>query len=588
MGKGKRKHTIASENAAAEKTGSSGTTSSKNTTEKKSIWSYWPIAVLVAILIFGTILRAYHLSYPVIGYHNWKETHYITEARNFAEHGFFTYGIFVPYSDLPYLDADPSGAHPDTFPMTSILVGIAFKIFGISLTVARVVNLLFGVATILAMYLAIKKLFKREDLALASAFITAILPLYLYFSHNVMLDNPGVFFMLMTVVFYVNWLDKNDTKNAIWTSIFLMLAILTKFSFAVIAVPMLFIFPWKRVLDIPKRWKTYLPCILILLLIPLWLWYANGVMAHKFGTGSVGGGLTSVNFKAAFDQQTWTALKGYAAENYGVLYNFLGMSIFRIGVFLTILGLILFIGFAIFKTKWSRGNRFITGYVVGTILWFFVMAEKLAGHSYHQYPIAPLFVFFMAFLFTIIAVNIETLVQVKYIRYIPLVIFCLLLLIPMMRAKNQLFDTQFIGLDVAGDYVRLHAGPTDTIFTSSEQSFGILWHADRKGFRPPSNMGNWTFGEQERNVQWIFAYQWGLQTFLGNPEYADYLANHYTLKQVGLLQQGQQFAPVYFLFQRGGTTNLSNIQGIIFNKPLLTQTYETSKGKIEMKFVNIE
>ena len=79
----------------------------------------WAFIILIAIFLFGLHLRSYHLDYPVIGYHNWKETHYLTEARNFADEGFFKHGIFVPEYDYPKPARDPSGVHADTFPMIS-------------------------------------------------------------------------------------------------------------------------------------------------------------------------------------------------------------------------------------------------------------------------------------------------------------------------------------------------------------------------------------------------------------------------------------------------------------------------------------
>ena len=51
----------------------------------------WNLILLIAIIIFGFYLRSYHINYPVIGYHNMKETHYLTEARNFARDGFLSH-----------------------------------------------------------------------------------------------------------------------------------------------------------------------------------------------------------------------------------------------------------------------------------------------------------------------------------------------------------------------------------------------------------------------------------------------------------------------------------------------------------------
>src|SRR3989344_7718459 len=86
--------------------------------------------VLAIILIFGFYLRVYHLDYPVIGYHNWKETHYLTESRNFARDGFFENGFFIPSFDYINFEGDQTGAHSDSIPTLSIIIAIFFSIFG--------------------------------------------------------------------------------------------------------------------------------------------------------------------------------------------------------------------------------------------------------------------------------------------------------------------------------------------------------------------------------------------------------------------------------------------------------------------------
>ena len=111
---------------------------------------------LLVFLILGFSMRYYHIDYPVIGYHNWKVGHYITEARNFAEEGFFKYGFFVPMRDsMEGIDEQSDCAHNDTFPTIAIIVGFFFKIFGQSLVVARTVNILFSLGAVVFFYLLI-------------------------------------------------------------------------------------------------------------------------------------------------------------------------------------------------------------------------------------------------------------------------------------------------------------------------------------------------------------------------------------------------------------------------------------------------
>src|SRR3989344_2371112 len=100
--------------------------------------------LLALIILFGMYLRAYHAGYPVIGYHNWKEVHHLSEGRNFAQDGFFAHGFFVPAFDYPDLDKDLSGAHSDSFPTISILIAVIFKLFGDHVLLARWVGILFN------------------------------------------------------------------------------------------------------------------------------------------------------------------------------------------------------------------------------------------------------------------------------------------------------------------------------------------------------------------------------------------------------------------------------------------------------------
>ena len=218
--------------------------------ELKSVVTFieknWRILLILLILVFAFYLRVYHVDYPVVGYHNWKEVHYLSEARNFADDGFFANGFFVPSSDYPGIYEDPSGMHPDTFPIISIIVGLLFNIFGASLTVARSVGIIFSLGTVLMMYLLVKKLFKNDLMAFVSAFLTALAPLYVFFSHNVQLMNVGVFFMICSLYLFTKWVKNNKNKTLYWSVLFFTLATLTKYGFAIVAVPMLFMIPKSR------------------------------------------------------------------------------------------------------------------------------------------------------------------------------------------------------------------------------------------------------------------------------------------------------------------------------------------------------
>ena len=280
----------------------------------KFVKENWNWLILIAILILGFNLRLYHVKYPAVGYHNWKEVHYLTEARNYVDNGFFKYGFFIPSNDNPhlgYLENDmnthPDGAHPDTFPTISVVVGFFFKIFGPSLKIARLVNIFFMLGAIFFLYLSMKKLFKREDLALVTALIAAINPLFVFFGRQVQLINPALFFMLASLYFFLLWREEPKMKYMIIFTLSLSLSILTKYSFAVIALPILAIFPYGRIFNfkkLKKFFKQYIVGVVLLMLTPLW-WIYTKILSSTYNAPAAD---IQIQFGTIFTPEFWRTL----------------------------------------------------------------------------------------------------------------------------------------------------------------------------------------------------------------------------------------------------------------------------------------
>ncbi|MFO7872737.1 MAG: glycosyltransferase family 39 protein, partial [Candidatus Undinarchaeales archaeon] len=283
-----------------------------------------PFILLILIALTGIYLRSYHADYPVIGYHNWKETHYLTEARNFAEGGFFEHGFFVPERDYPKLDAAPSGVHEDTFPTTSILTALLFKISGPSLTAARALMVLFSAASIFAMYFFVKQLFKREDIALVSAALMAINPLFVFFGRNVQLIGPALFFMLSGGYFYLKWRDSKERNDFIFAATFIALAGLTKYTFLAILLPIILTFEYKKDLKRILK-KAYWPAYAVFLSLPLWFVYSS-LIGEKAGQKLPL--LNQLGLSSMSSVSWWTSMKSFTLDNYsllGLLFALLGL-----------------------------------------------------------------------------------------------------------------------------------------------------------------------------------------------------------------------------------------------------------------------
>jgi 4-amino-4-deoxy-L-arabinose transferase-like glycosyltransferase len=537
--------------------------------------NYWPLIILIIILIAGLSFRIYHIDYPVVGYHNWKSVHYLSEARNFAEDGFFTHGFFIPEHDYPLLNQQGNGAHGDTFPVISIIVAIMFKIFGPNLVAARMVGILFSLGTIVMLYYIIRRLFNSEILALTVAAVTAINPLFIFFSHNIQLMNPGVFFMLTAFYFYLRWIDDLKAKDMIWTAVFLALAFLTKYPFAIILVPMIFLFPYKQFKTIIKDWKNIIISLVILSTTVIWFFYAGYISNSLGGAGSISEAISSVwiIFTAAW----WAPIKAYLADNYTMM-----------GVTFAILGLVI----SFFTKANKKAKLFLYGYVVGLIIYVLIMAGKMQGHSYHQFPIAPLFIILIAYFFVVVAQLVSSFIKHELVsqslKILIVVVFFIFLFSPSMEAKDRQFNTQFIGLDIAGEFIKENSEPWQTMVNSGQQDYGVLWHADMKGIKGVINhpLVNLIRAENEYNSTWIFLYQWGLAV-TNEPEKWTYIQQNYHLRQFAYIEQGAQAQALFMVLEKGGSFNASNINNLLAQEQVHTREYEYTYGKVPVKYINL-
>jgi hypothetical protein len=567
----------------------------------------WTYLILFLMLCFGFYLRFYHIQYPVIGYHNWKTAHYITEARNFAREGFFKYGFFVPMRDSTESISEPlDGQHNDTFPAIGIIVGFLFKIFGESLVVARLANILFSLGSVFLFFLLIKALFEREDLALLCGFLAAINPMYVFFSHNIDVINPGLFFMLLGTLFYVKWIkeqvDNNKFSFLYLASFFIMLASITKYTFVVIVIPVFFSFPFKKILKNLK--KAAFPLLIALLIFsgfPMWMAYSeiyvkNNVFGKNFSQDSLDSYdlVNLVDLSMIWNGEFWSIMKSYVTDNYSM-----------IGVFFAFIGSFLFLILYLSKNKNNFGYKFTFWYFISVFIFIFIMGYKLSGHSYHQFPIAPLIIFMIGYFIDVVAANIVIIAAKVFnfsrgkllIKVAVCVIIIFLIPLPNLalyaksiEAKNRQFDTQFPGLDIAGNYIRAHANEGDRMFHSSGQSFGVLWHAGIKGYKPPATAEYLKKAEQENNISWIFMYQWGISSYFQNQGVMDYIRNNYRLVEFGFVQVSeQQVQPLFFLFRKGGSFNESNLNSMLQNKPVVNTQYSFSNKKFyEVRSIDLE
>jgi hypothetical protein len=144
--------------------------------------------------------------------HAWGSAHFATIARSYAEQG------FIALKGLPIGNNPPLGREPDAYihwpPLFSILLGIAFKAFGISEAVARGFALFIGACVVIATgWLA--KLCYGHRAGAAAIFSMLTVPVFCAYVCLVQLTTLGIFFMLLALIGFLK-ATGDDTLKKHW------------------------------------------------------------------------------------------------------------------------------------------------------------------------------------------------------------------------------------------------------------------------------------------------------------------------------------------------------------------------------------
>lgn len=545
------------------------------------------VLFLLALMLFGFYLRSYHMDFPVIGYHNMKESQYIpyTEfmynADEFLDYfrtetylaGSQQHGYFTQYE----------------FPFIPWIILTLWWIFGIELWAARLVIILFSIASIPLLYLVAKKLTDNVHLSLIACLFFTIMPVSIFFGRNVQPEAPAVFFILLGSYWFLCWRDDVLAgifayKQFLYFSLSFLLAILLKIPNGIGLVPLLFFVPWKTLFSHKKYFYTLaLVFVLLMTLFPIWVKFSQLLMP---GATTVGTSGFSESFAEVRTNISLALSSSYWHEYYLGIRSFV-LDNFTVWFFVLTLFGILF-GFLKHKTKIGL---FLVGSFFSLLLYILFFADKFRGHAYYQMVFLPLVCLGTAYALFVFANIFESFTKnytfhETFICGKMLFVLVLVLLFfsfaDLITATNRVFDVIYYGQDVAGDFISKYSDPHDRVFIDGvfAQSSGLLWHAHRYGLDEISSNLSW-FKQMEETLQfrWVVLYGPGIGTVQSKPEVWEYIQQTYTIRQIGLIPQGSELSPYYFVLEKDGFFDLNTF---LANKtPYLAQTYTNSVGIVE-------
>ena len=563
---------------------------------KKIKWNYVILAVILLIGFYGTFFfpdplktpgRVYNIDVPSIGYHNMKENEYLSQALNqwksddYLRRRMHIFGLdsgpgyFEEYPQLPLLPW--------------MIIGV-WTLTGIQFWSARLIIILFSVATIPFLYLLVKKLTKdnefidNEYLALTAAFIYSILPLSVFFGRNIQPEAPALFFLVLGLYFYITWIDDFKTKNIVFSGLALMMCAMFKPTFLIGMIPMVFIFPFSEISSkfnkeendknafVLKRNKIihhllyFAACFLPYF---IWNWITSAFLNTK--ETLFAGTASRIDvfriFTTTYWADYWPTIAGYIHEAYGIWFLWLAL-----------------IGFAFLLMNYKTTlSKFCIGYAIALIPYGMILADYINQHSYYQMPFVPLLCICSAYCIYTIGMLIKQLIKINHIQYIALII--LLFMLPSATAATNLqYDTIFYGLDVGAGYITSHIPPYERFFIEGEsQTVGVCYNADRRCARI-SNVAELKMAEQHLNFTtgFIHVSRGGLSNLNQKPEMLDYIERNYRITQIGLIPQESGTYIQYIIVNKGGTSDLNDLANntLVKTPPVLAKIYTTTFGRI--------
>lgn len=236
--------------------------------------------VLIVIILLAFVLRFYRLdSYPAL---NADEAAIGYNAYSLLMTGKDEHGHPWPIHFQSFNDYKPG--------LYFYLVLPFVKILGLNELAVRIPNALLSVATIYVVYLLVKELFKKEDLALISAFFLAISPWHIQFSRGGWEANIATFSITLGVLFSVKYFN-NSKKSMVYIvyGILAFVASLYTYHAARVIVPLLgigLLFIYGK--SILKNSKSFIitGILGLILLAPLLFDFTKGgVLSRAAGVG---------------------------------------------------------------------------------------------------------------------------------------------------------------------------------------------------------------------------------------------------------------------------------------------------------------
>ncbi len=247
------------------------------------------LVVLILIIFIGAYLRFHKLDWGN-GYFFHPDEYHITAAvdrLNFPTQmnpELFSYGSFTVY--LVYFGKI----------LAEVFIGPTSSIHPI--LIGRFFSALFSTLTILVIYLISRAIFERKLYRYLSTLLVALTPGVVQQAHFATPESILTFWILLTLLFWIKWLNINNLKFLLFSAVALGLAIGTKIV-ALTFLPILILLPFVK---LKTYWPSKIPRQISLTLLLLFITSLVFLLVFPFSLLDKKGFLHSMNYETSVAQ----------------------------------------------------------------------------------------------------------------------------------------------------------------------------------------------------------------------------------------------------------------------------------------------
>jgi 4-amino-4-deoxy-L-arabinose transferase-like glycosyltransferase len=184
---------------------------------------------ILLILLLAVAFRLYRVDVPLIDAHSWRQVTNADITRHFSE------GIMNPF--MPRVSwGGLNGLVGMEFPLLHYVTAIIWRITGEREIIARLVTIVFSVASVWLIYVLGTRLFSRAA-GRAAAFLFAVSPSLVYFGRSYLSDTPMVTFSIAAVIAWDRYFSHPGPTRAASASMLTALAALVKLPAILVLAP---------------------------------------------------------------------------------------------------------------------------------------------------------------------------------------------------------------------------------------------------------------------------------------------------------------------------------------------------------------